>query len=117
MNYIPFIGGSLIAWGLWKSPSPYTMKGDIAGLETGWVFLYHHGDGPTDSAAIAHGHFALSGKVDDTAVCHLVFRKVSGANLFSTGFFLQAGAIGVTGKKDSLGSLTFTGAPVQDEYR
>jgi peroxiredoxin len=124
MKYLPFIGGTVLALGLLRGPSAhtlrgpsaYTLRGDIAGLESGWVFLYHPADGPTDSAAIRHGHFELSGKVGETEFCHLVFRTVRGENLNSMGFFLQPGEIVATGKKDSLGSISFTGAPVQDEY-
>ncbi|HTR27995.1 MAG TPA: TlpA disulfide reductase family protein [Puia sp.] len=116
MKYLPFIGGTILALGLLRTPSAYTLRGDIAGLESGWVFLYHPADGPTDSAAIRHGHFELSGKVEETEFCHLAFRTVKGDNLNSMGFFLQSGEIVATGKKDSLGSISFTGAPVQAEY-
>jgi peroxiredoxin len=120
MKYLPFIGGAAIALGWWTrpaDPSTYIMRGTIAGLETGWVFMYHHADGPTDSAAIRHGQFELSGKVAESAeFCHLVFKKGSGDNLHSMGFFLQPGVISVSGNKSSLASLTFSGAPIQDEY-
>jgi peroxiredoxin len=117
MKFLPFIGGIAIAMGLWMPPSTYTLHGNITGLETGWVFMYHHSDGPVDSATINHGRFELTGKVTETEFCHLVFRKVNGANLYSSAFFLEAGTITATGNKDSLASLSFTGAPVQDEYR
>lgn len=118
MKYLPFIGGAAIALGLWIRPDPsnYTMRGTITGLETGWVFLYHHADGPTDSAAVSHGRFELTGKVTEVEFCHLVFKTAAGNNLNSMGFFLQTGLIEVTGNKDSLGAISFTGAPAQDEY-
>jgi peroxiredoxin len=119
MKYLPFIGGAVIALVLWKrpaDPSTYTIRGNISGLETGWVFMYHRSGSPTDSASIIHGRFELTGMVTETEFCHLVFKKVSGDNLFSMGFFLQPGAISATGNKNALASLTFTGAPVQDEY-
>jgi peroxiredoxin len=118
MKYLPFIGGAAIALGFWTKPNPpnYTMRGTITGLETGWVFMYHHADGPTDSAAITHGHFELTGQVTDVEFCHLVFKTAAGNNLHSRGFFLQPGLIEVTGNKDSLGAESFKGAPVQDEY-
>ena len=96
--------------------STYTMRGTIAGLEAGWVFMYHPADAPTDSAAISHGRFELTGKVTETEFCHLVFKTVHSFNLHSLPFFLQPGIIAVTGNKDSLSELTFTGAPVQKEY-
>jgi peroxiredoxin len=128
MKYLPFIGGAAIALGLWTRPvvhpvgrpaadsAIYVMHGNVTGLETGWVFMYHPADGPTDSAAISRGHFELTGKVGETEFCHLVFKTAGRDNLNSMAFFLEPGSIGVTGNKDSLGTLRFTGAPVQDEY-
>jgi thiol-disulfide isomerase/thioredoxin len=116
MKYLPFIGGTVLALALWGRPNAYMLHGNIAGLDSGLVFLYHPADGPTDSTTISRGHFELSGKVDETEFCHLVFKTIRGKNLNSMGFFLQPGEIVATGKKDSLGSISFTGAPIQDEY-
>src|SRR5579863_10536142 len=111
MKYLPFIGGAAIALGLLKRPaeaSTYTMQGNVTGLETGWVFMYHHADGPTDSAAVRHGRFELTGEVtESTEFCHLIFKKISGDNLYSMGFFLQPGNISATGNKNSLASIAF----------
>jgi peroxiredoxin len=132
MRYLPFIGGAAIALGSigarimppsHKALPPaadsatYTLHGTVTGLETGWVFMYHHSDGPTDSATIRQGSFELHGAVSGVEFCHLVFKTVSGNNLHSIGFFLQAGSIEATGTRAALGALAFTGAPVQDEYR
>ena len=129
MKYLSFIGGAAIALGLWTRPvihaavhratdtSIYTMQGNVRGLESGWVFMYHPADGPTDSAAISRGHFNLTGKVGETEFCHLVFKTAGRDNLNSMAFFLQPGSIGVEGNKDSLARLRFTGVPVQDEYQ
>jgi peroxiredoxin len=69
MKYLPFIGGAAIALGLWTRPvahqrsvtvtgdSTYTLRGKITGLDSGWVFLYHPEDGPTDSTTISQGQF------------------------------------------------------------
>jgi peroxiredoxin len=128
MKYLPFIGGAAIALGLWTRPvvhsvghpvadtTMYLMRGAVTGLESGWVFMYHPADGPTDSAAIGRGHFELTGRVAEPEFCHLVFKTVHGTNLHSMVFFLQPGTIGVTGTKDSLSKLLFTGAPIQGEY-
>ena len=93
----------------------YTMHGEIKGME-GWIFIMHRAGGPTDSAAIHHGRFQLTGTVEETEFCQLVFKTVPGNNFSSRGFFLQAGDIGITGTKDSLDNLSFTGAPAQEEY-
>lgn len=107
----------MLAFGLRKNPSAYTIRGAIAGLESGWVFMYHPADGPTDSAAVLHGRFELTGQVaGNVEFCHLVFKTVKGDNLHSIPFFLQPGDIGVSGNKNSLAALTFTGAAAQNEY-
>jgi peroxiredoxin len=116
MRYLPFVGGAAIALGLWTGAATYTIHGNIAGLDGGWVYVFHHAGGPTDSTAIHHGQFELTGQVEGTEFCHLAFKTAHGGNLNSIGFFLQAGDIGVTGNKDSLDEIRFTGDPVQDEY-
>lgn len=116
MKYLPFIGGAVLAVGLWSEAVTYTLRGNITGLESGWVYVYHHAGGPTDSTAIHHGQFLLSGKVDETEFCQLVFRTAKGSKLNSMAVFLQGGDIAVTGNKDSLEAIRFTGAPAEDEY-
>src|SRR5580700_12339848 len=117
MMYLPFIG-ALFALGLSGDPgdSVYTLHGNIKGLDTGWVYLYHPGDEPTDSAIISRGQFYLSGTVSEPEFCHLIFRKPDHDLIYSAGFFIQAGDLGVTGNKDSVSSLVPSGAPLQEEY-
>jgi len=117
MMYLPFIG-ALLALGLpgGQRDSAYTLHGDIIGLDTGWVYLYHPGDEPTDSAIISRGRFDLSGTVIEPEFCHLIFRKLNHDLIYSEGFFLQPGNLGVTGNKDSVSSLAPDGAPLQEEY-
>jgi peroxiredoxin len=118
MKYLPFIGGALLAFGFLSGPgdSAYTLHGHIKGLDTGWVYLYHPGDEPTDSAIISRGRFYLSGTVSEPEFCHLIFRKLDHDLIYSSGFFIQAGDLGVTGDKDSVSSLVPSGAPLQEEY-
>src|SRR6202453_972659 len=118
MKYLPFIGGALLALGFLGGPwdSAYTLHGSIKGLDTGWVYLYHPGDEPTDSAIISRGRFDLSGTVSEPEFCHLIFRKLNHDLIYSEGFFLQAGNLGLTGDKDSVSSLAPGGAPLQQEY-
>jgi len=136
MNYFSFIGAAVFALGMRAGPvagplsSPvagpvaavimedtsYTLHGNIGGLDTGWVFLYHPGDEPTDSVRISRGQFNLAGAVTEPEFCHLVFRKLNGENIYGMGFFLQAGVLGLTGIKDSVSSFVSSGAPIQEEY-
>ncbi|HET6254349.1 MAG TPA: TlpA disulfide reductase family protein [Puia sp.] len=128
MKYLPFIGGAAIALGLWGRPvahppsgtvsadSTYTLQGKISGLDSGWVYLYHPEDGPTDSMKMSHGQFRLTGKVIEPEYCHLGFMKPDGTHLFSTPFFLQSGTLDVTGNKNSMNNLSYSGAPLQEEW-
>ncbi|HEV3326546.1 MAG TPA: TlpA disulfide reductase family protein [Puia sp.] len=127
MNYFSFFGVAAFALGLWGRPvsragawanaedASYTLQGNIAGLDTGWVFLYHPGDGPTDSVKISHGRFDFTGSVSEPEFCHLLFRW-GGNHVHTIGFFLQDGALSLTGKKDSIDNLAVSGAPIQEEY-
>jgi thiol-disulfide isomerase/thioredoxin len=115
MNYLSLIGAAAFALGMRAGPVPYTLHGNIAGLDTGWVFLYHPGDGPTDSVVISHGQFEFAGSVSEPEFCHLLFRW-SGNQVHSIGFFLQGGAVSLTGKKDSIDNLVVSGASIQEEY-
>jgi peroxiredoxin len=136
MTYLSFIGGAaLVLVVLAKGPdrrlkaadevaddgwtpadSSYTLHGNIAGLDTAWVFLHHPGDGPTDSAIISHGRFSFTGTVGEPEFCHLLFKKLNHDIIYSMDFFIQAGSLELTGKKDSLSSAVAKGAPIQEEY-
>ncbi len=94
----------------------YTLRGQVAGLDTGWVFLYHPGDGPVDSTVISQGHFDFAGSVSGPEFCHLVFRKLNRDNIYSMPFFVQAGDLTLTGTKGSIAALVPGGAPIQEEY-
>jgi peroxiredoxin len=132
MNYLSFIGGAVLALvvlfkgqdrglkaaGEVRGPadSSYILHGNIAGLDTGWVFLHHTGDGPTDSAIVSRGRFSFTGTVSEPEFCYLLFKKLNHDNIYSMGFFIQAGSLELTGKKDSLSSAVAGGAPIQEEY-
>jgi thiol-disulfide isomerase/thioredoxin len=134
MNYLSFIGGAALALAVIGQPghrakgagevkagakvtdTSYTLHGQVAGLDTGWVFLYHPGDGPIDSVTISHGVFNFSGSVTEPQFCHLIFKKLNRDNIYSLPFFLQAGTLGLTGTKDSIAALVPSGTPIQEEY-
>jgi thiol-disulfide isomerase/thioredoxin len=127
MNYLSFIGGAVLALAVIGRPAhrgvkvavtdtSYTLHGQVAGLDTGRVFLYHPGNGPIDSTVISHGQFDFAGSVTEPQFCHLVFKKLNRDNIYSLPFFLQAGTLGLTGTKDSIAALTPSGAPIQEEY-
>jgi thiol-disulfide isomerase/thioredoxin len=121
MNYLKFIGGIALALGILPGSvsaqdSTYTLHGRIRGLDTGWVFLYHPGDGPTDSTLVSRGQFHFTGSIKEPELCHLVFKKLNRDNIYSLPFFIQAGAPELTGTKDSISSAVPSGAPIQEEY-
>jgi thiol-disulfide isomerase/thioredoxin len=121
MNYSSFIGGISLALCLSQTPvlaqdSAYTLHGNIKGLDSGWVFLYHPADEPTDSTLISRGRFHFTGSVKEPELCHLVFKKLNRDNIYSMVYFIQAGALELTGTKDSLSSAVPGAAPIQEEY-
>jgi thiol-disulfide isomerase/thioredoxin len=96
--------------------SAYTLHGNIKGLDTGWVYLYHPADKPTDSTLASRGQFDFTGSVKEPELCRLLFKKLNRDNIYSLFFFIQAGALELTGAKDSLSSAVPSGAPIQEEY-
>src|SRR6186713_616347 len=105
--------GSLFA----ESPS-YTLKGQIQGFGNGWVYLYHQQreKDPQDSVMAKNGQFQFRGVAESPEFCLLAIKNKSGKKEFRTGFFLEARAMLLTAKKDSMQNAVIKGSPTQDEY-
>jgi peroxiredoxin len=97
--------------------STYSITGNIAGLDSGWVFLLHRQANPqvADSALVTKGNFVLTGKA---TVPEFVLLGISreGNKEFRKGAFIQHGALTLQGKKDSMESALISGVPAQDEF-
>jgi len=98
--------------------SSYSITGKIEGLDSGWVYLLHRqSDSETpDSARITNGSFTFSGNSSAPEYCLLGIPN-NGQRQFRLSFFVEAGHLTITGKKDSLSDAVITGSATQDELK
>jgi thiol-disulfide isomerase/thioredoxin len=95
--------------------SSYTLTGNVKGLPDGWVWLYHsQTEKDVDSGRVKNGSFIIKGRSSAPERCLLGIAGKEGKE-FRLGFWLQAGEITLTGKKDSIVDAVITGSPTQDE--
>jgi len=94
----------------------YSIKGTIAGVETGKVYLLKLvGEQPQsiDTADVVGGKFTFKGKMVTPDIRML---RLNDQDYFAQ-FFLDNANITVTAKKDSLRSTKITGSPTQDIFK
>ena len=94
----------------------FTIKGSIAGVDAGKVYLQKIVDGKPvtiDSTAISGGKFSFKGKMDMPDVR---FLRLNQQDYFAQ-FFLDNADVTVTAKKDSLHDTKVTGSPTQDVFQ
>jgi thiol-disulfide isomerase/thioredoxin len=114
MNFLSFAVMALFA----LPDNSYTLNGTIEGLDQGWVYVTHVGATPkTDSARVEKGKFSLSGMIGEPELCSIGLTGPGGEKKNGPYFFLSAGQLTLTGKKDAFSSAVISGAPAQDEYR
>jgi peroxiredoxin len=94
----------------------YSIKGSIAGVETGKVYLQKLVAGQpqtVDSAVLEGGKFAFKGKMP---IPDIRFFRLNEKDYFAQ-FFLDNADIVVKANKDSLRSTKITGSPTQDIFQ
>jgi Domain of unknown function (DUF4369) len=96
----------------------YFLKGNIKGIDTGWIYLKHRQTGNIDSALIENGSFMVTGKTENPEFCNIGIGS-SGKRDFYFGFFLTIGNMTLNAKKDSLidAAVNIEGYTVQDEFK
>jgi peroxiredoxin len=99
-----------------SAKNEYSIKGSIAGVETGKVYLQKIVNGQpqtVDTATVTGGKFTFKGKMEmpDIRVLRLDERD------YFAQFFLDNSSISVTAKKDSLRSTKITGSPTHDVFK
>lgn len=95
--------------------STYTLTGKVDGLPDGWVWLYHsQTDKDVDSGRVKNGSFVIKGH---SSAPERVLLGIAGkeGKEFRLGFWLQAGEMNLTGKKESIDDAIVTGSSTQDE--
>ena len=94
----------------------YSIKGSIAGVETGKVYLQKMVAGQAetiDTADVVAGKFTFAGKMP---VPDFRFLRLNDQDYFAQ-FFLENASITVTANKDSLRSTKITGSHSQDDFQ
>lgn len=94
----------------------FTIKGSIAGVETGKVYLQKLVDGQpqsVDTADVVKGKFTFKGKMP---LADIRFLRLNEQDYFAQ-FFLENAGVNVTANKDSLRSTKITGSPSQDVFQ
>jgi peroxiredoxin len=100
-----------------KTDSVYSITGNLTGLDTGWVYLFHRqkNENNLDSIMARKGTFSFTGKAPAPEFCMLALME-NGSKAFRFGFFLENGNITIRGNKDSLDHAEVKGSKTQDEY-
>jgi len=94
----------------------YSIKGSVAGVETGKVYLQKLVDGQpqsVDTAELVGGKFTFKGKME---MPDIRFLRLNDQDYFAQ-FFLDNANITVTANKDSLRNTKITGSPTQDVFK
>lgn len=94
----------------------FSIKGSIAGVETGKVYLQKVVDGrpqSIDTAEVVDGKFEFTGKMD---VPDFRILRLNDQDYFAQ-FFLDNSNVKMVASKDSLLSTKITGSPSQDIFR
>lgn len=97
-----------------KPSGKYILKGKIAGLDTGKVYLSRvsETESTTDSTEVKNGAFTFTGVIAEPLLYSLRPANARGGKEF----FLESGAITLEGSKDSLYKATVKGSSTQDVY-
>lgn len=106
---------SLAVFSCQSARDEYSIKGTIAGVETGKVYLQKLVNGQpenVDTADVAGGKFSFTGKV---AQPDIRFLRLNDRDYFAQ-FFLDNSSITVVANKDSVRNTKITGSPTQDVF-
>lgn len=117
VNVAASITSLLALWNCNSTNNDYTLSGRIIGIDTGWVYVKHRQISKVDSGRIEGGTFTISGTTETPEFCNIGTNTPRG-RLYYFGFFLSAGKIKMTARKDSLfdAAVRIEGSPTQDEF-
>ena len=99
-----------------SNSSKYSISGNIAGLDSGMVYIVKPVDGKAkviDSTKLDNGHFTLSGTV--TGLPEVAYLRYNDRTFFAQ-FFLDPSRMTVKAYKDSLRATSVTGSPTTDVF-
>lgn len=106
---------AVVAFACQKAKDEFVIKGNIAGAESGKVYLMKLGDTApevVDSATMEKGKFSFKGKME---VPDFMILRLNSDEIFAQ-FFLDNSKVIVEAKKDSLRKTKVTGSPTNDIF-
>lgn len=115
-NVIAILVLALAVFSCQTAKDEYSIKGSIAGVETGKIYLQKLVDGQpqsVDTADVVDGKFSFKGKME---IPDIRFLRLNEQDYFAQ-FFLDNASITVKANKDSLRNTKITGSPSQDVFQ
>ena len=115
-NVLTILVFALAAFSCQSAKDEYSIKGTVAGVETGKVYLQKLVDGQpqsVDTAELVGGKFTFKGKME---IPDIRFLRLNDQDYFAQ-FFLDNASITVIANKDSLRNTKITGSPTQDVFK
>lgn len=115
-NVIAILVLALAVFSCQTAKDEYSIKGSIAGVETGKIYLQKLVDGQpqsVDTADVVDGKFSFKGKME---MPDIRFLRLNEQDYFAQ-FFLDNASITVKANKDSLRNTKITGSPSQDVFQ
>lgn len=110
---IAILGIALAIISCQSAKNEYTIKGSIAGVETGKVYLQKLVDGKPqgiDTTDVVDGKFTFTGKME---IPDIRILRLNDKDYFAQ-FFLENANLDIQANKDSLRKTKITGSPTQD---
>ena len=115
-NVLVILMFALTIFSCQSAKDEYSIKGTIAGVESGKVYLQKIVDGQpqtVDTATISGGKFTFKGKMEMPDIRLL---RLDERDYFAQ-FFLDNSSISIEAKKDSLRNTKITGSPTHDVFK
>ena len=115
-NVLIILAFALVTFACQSAKDEYSVKGSIAGVETGKVYLQKVVDGQpqsVDTADLVGGKFSFKGKME---IPDIRFLRLNDNEYFAQ-FFLDNSSITITANKDSLRNTKITGSPTHDVFK
>lgn len=115
-NVLTVLVLALTVFSCQSAKDKFSVKGSIAGVETGKVYLQKLVDGKPqsiDTADVVGGKFTFTGKME---IPDIRLLRLNEQDYFAQ-FFLDNANITVVANKDSLRNTKITGSPTQDVFR
>ena len=115
-NVLTILVFALAVFSCQSAKDQFSIKGSIAGVETGKVYLQKLVDGQpqsVDTADVVGGKFTFKGKME---MPDIRFLRLNEQDYFAQ-FFLDNASITVAANKDSLRNTKITGSPTHEVFK